>query len=118
MRTQPGLSIRKLAWPRKVSETAPSEPAAARRSGVPAMTPVHAACAADAISETMAAAQMKANNPRIARFPSPLEARPSSSLPRERGRVRVGAGALFTREALIHQALQAWSALSGAGEAP
>src|SRR5437016_1862018 len=45
MRTPPGLSIRKLAWPRKVIDTVSSTSAAARRSGDPATTPVHAACA-------------------------------------------------------------------------
>src|SRR5690349_6150076 len=61
MRTPSGLSIRKLAWPRKVIDTASSEPAAARRSGFPAITPVHAACAPDAQSQATAAAKRRAN---------------------------------------------------------
>src|SRR5215831_12703917 len=53
MRTPAGLSIRKLAWPRKVIDTAPSGTPPARRNGPdpPATTPVHAACAADPIME-------------------------------------------------------------------
>src|SRR5437667_8497455 len=63
MRTPAGLSIRKLEWPRKVTDTAPSGTPPARCSSPsrPATTPVHVACAADAISEAMIAAQPKSH---------------------------------------------------------
>src|SRR5438552_3837593 len=70
MRTPPGLSIRKLAWPRKVIVTAPSGTTAASHSGPPATTPVHAAEATDAKVDRRTITQSRNNSLAIRKISS------------------------------------------------
>src|SRR6266446_10800458 len=81
MRTPAGLSIRKLEWPRKVIETPPSgtPPASCNSPSRPATTPVHAACAADAISEASTTAHTGTH--RVAELEVPLTLPLRGSLP-------------------------------------
>src|ERR1700739_1855338 len=65
MRTPPGFSICNLAWPRKVIAPVPSGSAAANRTAPcrAATTPVHAACATEAISKAKTSAPLISRPP-------------------------------------------------------